>query len=200
MSTNNQGLPVFVGLPTPGPLTAYLSTICSSWRGASNFLAWLGSNLQLFQDGIQCLNQFDQAFGLLTAVGPQLDILGQILGQSRTVGFQPRFGISPVLDDTTYRLLLRSSVWRNHWNGLTVGLWPGWYAIFPGSQLLISDSQAMSVSFLITLNASTLVIDLITNGLIIPIPQGVEYSYTIQQGGWNSFGWNSTEFNASGGV
>ena len=194
MATNPQGLPVFIGLPTPGPIQNYLSLVTSSWRGATKFLSWLAANLQPYQDGIACLNQFDVAFGLLTAVGPQLDVLGAILGQSRTVGFQPRFGISPVLDDTTYRLLLRATVYRNHWRGLTIELWPGWYSLFPGSKLLIQDLQTMEVNILVGLSASTLVEDLILNGLIIPRPQGVKYNLTIQQGGWNTGEYNSFQW------
>ena len=86
MSTAGQ--PVFIGLPTPGPLAnEYVSLLCSNWRGSNNLISWLSANLQPDQDGIACMNQFDQAFGLLTAVGPQLDVLGNIVGQSRTVGF-----------------------------------------------------------------------------------------------------------------
>jgi len=181
MATNPQGLPVFIGLPTPGPIQNYLSLVTSSWRGATKFLSWLAANLQPYQDGIACLNQFDVAFDLLTAVGPQLDVLGAILGQNRTVGFQPRFGISPVLDDTTYRL--------------TVSLWTGWNTLFPNSRLLISDHQDMSVSLTVGLTASTLVQDLILQGLIIPRPQGVLYLITIEAGGWNASGeWNTFEF------
>ena len=196
MATNPQGLPVFVGLPTPGPLANYLSQVCSNYRGATNFLAWLAANLQFYQDGIACMNQFDVAFGLLTAVGPQLDILGNVVGQSRTVGFQPRFGISPTLDDTTYRLLLRARIWQNHWGGLTVGLWPGWYSLFQQSKLLIQDNQDMTVNILVGLAASTIVYDLITNGYILPRPQGVLYNITIQQGGWNSGEWDTFQFGA----
>jgi hypothetical protein len=196
MASNAQGLPVFIGLPTPGPLQNYLSLSTSSWRGATNFLQWLAANLQFYQDGIACLNTFDQAFGLLTAVGVQLDVLGSILGQSRTVSFQPRFGISPVLDDTTYRLLLRARVLINHWNGLTVSIWPGWYSLFPGSHLLIQDLQTMAVNLIIWINTSTLVVDLITHDLIIPRPQGVQYSFDIQNGGWDSSSWAASQWNA----
>ena len=194
MATNPQGLPQFVGLPTPGPLAAYLSCVTSEWRGATKFLAWLSANLQPYQDGIACLNQFDVAFGLLTAVGPQLDVLGNILGQSRTVGFQPRFGISPILDDTTYRLLLRARIWQNHFGGTTVKLWPGWYNLFPQSQLLIQDNQDMTVNLLVGLAASTITQDLITNGYIIPRPQGVLYRITIEAGGWNTMQWNAGQW------
>ena len=192
MSTAGQ--PVFIGLPTPGPLANYVSLLCSNWRGSNNLISWLSANLQPYQDGIACMNQFDQAFGLLTAVGPQLDVLGNIVGQSRTVGFQPRFGISPVLDDTTYRLLLQCRIWQNHWGGTTTSLWTGWFRIFPNSQLLITDHQNMTVSILAGLTASTIVQDLITQGYVIPRPQGVLYNITIESGGWNSGEWNTFEY------
>lgn len=191
MATNPPGIPQFIGLPTPGPLSNYLSQICGNFRGSTKFLAWLAANLTPYQDGIACLNTFDQAFGLLTAVGPQLDVLGAILGQPRTVGFQPRFGVSPVLDDTTYRLLLQATIYRNHWSGKLIDLWPGWFAIFPSSKLLISDHEDMTVSLLVGLSASTIVEDLITNGYIIPRPQGVLYNITIQSVGWNTESWGS---------
>ena len=92
MSTAGQ--PVFIGLPTPGPLANYVSLLCSNWRGSNNLYRAI-SEPAPYQDGIACMNQFDQAFGLLTAVGPQLDVLGNIVGQSRTVGFQPRFRNQP---------------------------------------------------------------------------------------------------------
>lgn len=186
--------PPFVGLPTPGPLPNYISTITSQYRGSPNFLDWLTSNLQLFQDGIACMNTFDVSFGLLTAIGAQLDVLGVILGQNRVVGFQPRFNISPVLDDTTYRLLLQARIWQNHWNGLLVSIWTGWYGLFPDSVLRISDNEDMTVDFAVGLTTSTLIEDLITNGYIIPRPQGVLYNITIATGGYNSGQWNTFQF------
>ena len=191
MATNSSS---FIGLSTPGPLANYLTLVTSQYRGSVNFLAWLSANLRFYQDGIACLNRFDQAFGLLTAVGPQLDVLGVILGQSRTVGFQPRFGVSPILDDTTYRTLLRCRIWQNHWRGTTVSLWPGWFAIFPQSQLLIQDNQNMSVNIIVGLAASTILQDLILNGYVIPRPQGVLYNITIQAGGWNAGQWNTFQY------
>ncbi len=186
--------PFNIGI-TPGPLSSYApGCVSSEYRGSPNFLAWLTANLQLFQDGINCMLQFDAAFGLLTAVGAQLDVLGVIVGQNRTVAFQPRFGISPVLDDNTYRLLLRARVWQNHWDGRLTSLWKGWYNLFPGSGLLIQDNQNMTVSFLAGLTTSTLVQDLILNGYIIPRPQGVLYSIALLTSGWNTGQWNAFQY------
>lgn len=182
--------PPFSGLPTPGPLLNYVAQVTSEYRGSPRYLAWLAVNLQPFQDGIVCMNQFDVAFGLLTAVGPQLDVLGNIVGQSRTVGFQPRFSISPTLDDNTYRLLLRARIWQNHWSGILPEIWAGWNALFPGSVLRIKDNQDMTVSIVVGLTPSSIIQDLITNGYIIPRPQGVMYTITIETGGWNTGEWN----------
>jgi hypothetical protein len=52
----------------------------------------------------------------------------------------------------------------------------------------------MEVNILVGLSASTLVEDLILNGLIIPRPQGVKYNLTIQQGGWNTGEYNSFQW------
>lgn len=52
-------------------------------------LAWLKTNIDLFQDVQNCLAQFAAAFSIAQAVGPQLDILGLYIGVNRTVPFQP---------------------------------------------------------------------------------------------------------------
>ena len=52
-------------------------------------LAWLTANIQLFQDDVACLKQLLTALDLSTAIGAQLDLIGVIVGQSRTVNFQP---------------------------------------------------------------------------------------------------------------
>src|SRR5579872_1634812 len=112
---------------------------------APKMLAWLRANLQLFQDCFNCLEQFGGAFDITKAVGMQLDILGSIIGQSRTVGFQPSSSVSPVLDDDTYRLLLQARIAQNHWNGLMDSLLTIWRSLFPGGTLIVDDQQDMTV-------------------------------------------------------
>lgn len=52
---------------------------------APKMSAWLDYNLELGKNIGNCLQSFQTAFNLNTAVGAQLDVLGAILGQSRNV-------------------------------------------------------------------------------------------------------------------
>ena len=47
----------------------------------------------------------------------QLDALGTLVGQSRQVPFQPSGGVSPILDDNTYRILLQAKIAQNQFDG-----------------------------------------------------------------------------------
>ena len=144
-------------------------------------IGWLADNLQLFQDVLACANGFDANLDLSQAVGAQLDVLGVILGQPRTVSFQPSDSVSPVLDDATYRLLLQATVYRNHWNGLLQSLRTIWNNLFPSGVLLFTDNQNMTVNFYIAAPFTSIIQDLISNSLIIPRPQGVLYAYSFAE-------------------
>jgi hypothetical protein len=49
--------------------------------------------------------------------------------------------------------------------------------LFPSGTLLISDFQDMTADIILTGSFSSIVIDLIENGYIVPRPQGVLYRY-----------------------
>ena len=164
--------------PSSG-LSYYTGLISSEYQDSPQFLAWLAANLQLFQDVNNCLNTFSTSFDIQQAVGAQLDVLGVIIGQSRTVAFQPSNGVSPILDDGTYRLLLQARVAQYHWEGTTTELRGVWNGLFPGGILLVTDHQDMTVTFYVAGAFTSVIQDLITHGYIIPRPQGVLYIITI---------------------
>lgn len=116
-----------------------------------------------------------QFYTVGAAIGSQLDVLGLIIGQSRTVGFQPSGGVSPVLDDTSYRLLLQAKVAANHWNGQIDTLIRIWQNLFPGGLIIVNDEQNMTVQIFVGGAFTSIVIDLILNGYVIPRPQAVQY-------------------------
>jgi hypothetical protein len=157
----------------------YLQKITSQYQDSPNLLAWLSANLQLYQDLLACIAQLETAFDINTAVGAQLDVLGQIIGASRTVGFQPSAGVSPVLDDDTYRLLLRSKIAQNHWDGKLDSLLLIWQYLFPGGLLIVNDHQTMTVDLYVAASLTSILQDLILQGYIIPRPQGVLYNISI---------------------
>jgi len=142
-------------------------------------IAWLAANLQPLDDILNCLLQFPAAFDINTAIGVQLDTIGVIVGQSRTVGFQPSGSVSPTLDDPTYRLLLRARIYQNHWTGKMDALLNIWRNLFPGGTLIVNDHQDMTVAIFVAGSFSSIIQDLILNGYIIPRPQGVLYTITM---------------------
>ena len=127
-------------------------------------------------------NQLYDSYGQLImavsfAVGNQLDILGQIIGQKRKVDFQPTGGVSPILDDTTYRTLLLAKIGINYWDGKIPSLKALWKRIFPTGRITVVDNHNMTMIVYIWGGFSSIIEDLIVNGLVVPRPQGVLLNY-----------------------
>lgn len=165
----------------------YQNLLTSEYRNAPKLNAFLKMMLQKYQDICQCQVSLDTAFDLDSAVGAQLDVLGVILGVGRTVPFQPSDSVSPVLDDSTYVILLKATAAINQWNGLIDSLYPIWQTIFPNSLIIIADNQDMTAAILLPgpsgwggdSGFSSIQQDLIKNGMIVPRPEGVEYLYVF---------------------
>ncbi len=157
----------------------YRGLVTSEYQTAAKMLAWLTASITPFQDGLICLMTFAPAFDINQAVGPQLDVLGNIIGQRRTVDFQPSNGVSPILDDDGYRFLLKARIMQNHWDGRIGTLLAMWRRIFPGGTLLVTDHQDMTVTLVISGAFTSIMQDLISHGYIVPRPQGVLYNYSF---------------------
>jgi len=172
------GLGPFGGEPVENlPISYYLGLITSEYQGSAKFLSWLTALIQPLDDASQCLEAMTLAFDLDHAVGAQLDVLGVIIGQGRTMTFQPSGGVSPVLDDATYRLLLKARIAQNLWDGTIDGLQTVWKRLFPSGSIIIIDAQNMSADVVLSGAFTSIAQDLITNGLIVPRPEGVLYNY-----------------------
>lgn len=160
----------------------YLSLVTSQYKNSPNFIAFLTMLLKKFDDVSLCAVAMDMAFDVDNAVGPQLDAVGAIVGASRTVGFQPTGGASPVLTDTTYRILIKAVAAANAWDGTIDGLQSTWALIFPGETITIADNQNMTATIFITGTLSSILKDLIVNGYIVPRPETVLYNYVFADG------------------
>jgi hypothetical protein len=157
----------------------YQNLLTSEYKTTEKFNQWLLAVLNIANDISNCLETISSAFDLNYAVGVQLDTLGVIVGVSRVVPFQPRFGVSPVLDDTTYRILIRATIANNQWDGKIGSLYPIWNELFSGGHITIQDNQNMTANILVTGPFTSIIQDLITNGMIVPRPQTVEYTYNF---------------------
>lgn len=113
------------------------------------FMAWVEANLKLYTDAQSCINLLNVNFELENAVGDQLDVVGEILGQSRLVDFNPGGGLSSILDDNLYRLVLRAKILLNTWKGTIPEIYDFWERWFPQYKIIIQDNQDMSMEVVV---------------------------------------------------
>lgn len=161
------------------PMGYYLNLLTSEYRPTPLFNAWLDDLLTPLDDITTCIATFNEAFDLDTAIGAQLDILGSILGQARRVNFQPSGGASAILIDSDYRTLLIAKQALNQWDGRQPSLQPIWQNLFPGGKIIIDDQQNMTAIVVMSGVFTAIIQDCIANGLVIPRPETVEYTYAF---------------------
>lgn len=159
------------------PLGYYMSLVTSEYRNSPKFLAFLQMLLKKFDDISQCQIAMDMAFDVDNAIGVQLDAVGAVVGANRTVGFQPSGGVSPVLDDATYRIYIKARAAQDTWDGRIDSLQGIWETLFPAGTITIGDNQNMTATIFLTGTFTSIEKDLIVNGYIVPRPQGVLYQF-----------------------
>jgi hypothetical protein len=152
------------------------------------------------------VSSFDVNFDIDTAVGVQLDILGEYVGQGRTVNFNPTNGSSATLDDYYYRFLLKGKIIENLWDGTMETLIELLDFVFPGTstcyyyynvanfgisqrisntidsrdfKISVVDNQDMTMTVYIQGNMPSIYRDLIEHGYIIPKPQSVGVNFVF---------------------
>ena len=159
------------------PIGYYQALLTSEYALSPKLNQLLYVLLKKFDDVSQVMVQLDTALDLDIAVGAQLDMLGSIVGANRTVGFQPSGGVSPVLDDATYRIYIKAKIAQNQWDGTLVGLYPIWASLFPDGKIIIIDNQNMTCDITLTGTFTSILQDLIVNGYIVPRPEGVLFNF-----------------------
>ncbi|MCL6442080.1 MAG: DUF2612 domain-containing protein [Alicyclobacillus sp.] len=160
-------------------ITKYLNLITSAHNQQPKFMAWLSAALQKVDDGMTLSNNIPQAFSVDEAVGPQLDVVGQLVGANRDVGVPLASG-SSILDDDHYRTYIRAQIAKNQWDGTLPSLYDIWDSVFPDAQLQIIDNQNMTMQAVVNNLTDNIHTELITAGLIIPKPAGVGLSIIEQ--------------------
>jgi hypothetical protein len=155
-------------------ITRYLSLITSEHSDKPRFRSMLTAVLDKIDIGVDV----DKAFDLDNAVGIQLDILGQILGLSRYLTFQPSDGTSSVLSDGDYRSLLKAKIILNQWNGELDTLTDAIQKWNPSVYFVVKDNQDMTVDIL-AIGTNELQKELISNGYVVPKPAGVKINYSM---------------------
>src|SRR5579859_6145816 len=113
------------------PIGYYINLVIHEYRNSPKFMALLRVLLKKFDDVSNCMVKMDTALDLDWAKGANLDLLGSIWHAPRTVPFQPSNSVSPVLDDTTYRILIKATIAKCMWNGKIDSLYFIWQQLFP---------------------------------------------------------------------
>lgn len=156
----------------------YLNLITSQHKTKTKFNALLSAFLSKADDVAIAANSLNDDFDLDGAVGSQLDTIGDILGRKRLLTFQPTDSEdSPLLDDDTYRLVLKTKIAQNHWEGTTEQILAIWRNVFPTISIIFLDGQNMTVQVAVVGELTQLQKDLISHNYIIPKPQGVTMTF-----------------------
>lgn len=176
-----------------GSVSQYTDLITSEHSDKPKYVEMVGFSAQPYADTVSDYSSVTGVYDLDTAVGSQLDVVGQWVGISRflstplavyfsfddaPLGFDRGTWKSPYdpvagiiqLDDTSYRLLIRTKILANTWdgtleslnqilstimpeiNGLVLGVstTPGILGTDqpgPGITMFVVDNQDMSMSF-----------------------------------------------------
>ena len=189
---------------TPG-ITAYSGLITSEHR-KPKFTAMVEAVAQPFAGGAEVLDHLPVDFDLDTAIGAQLDVVGEWVGRSRYINtpvpnawfsldsarrgfdlgvwFQPYDSEQGIvrLDDTTYRIVLRAKIAANHWDGTVEGARAALDPVFSGTgSLLVLDArQDMSAIYgLAGAYPAPLYVALLSAGYLSLKPAGVDVKYFI---------------------
>lgn len=184
----------------------YVERITAYYRNKPRFVEMMKSILNplvTISTQVRCLiAQFD----LDQAVGVQLDAVGEWVGLSRRVttpipGVYFSFDIAglgwdlgywkgpydnetglTVLDDETYRTILRARIASNHWDGTLQGAKDALALIYPGGEtrLFIVDNGDMTMTFGVSgIIPSVVLIALLSDDYVPLKPEGVRADYLI---------------------
>lgn len=181
-------------------ITPYLDLITSEHRAQPKFTAMLAAMLQPVADAGDLVGSLPDAFDLDTAVGAQLDVVGQWVGVSRilktplsnvyfsldsdTLGldfgslqgpFDPDTGLVSLPDDS-YRVLLRARIIANQWDGTIPGAYAAWVELFgaAGINVIIQNTAVMHIIYGLTgPYPDAITIALFTGGYLDLKPAGV---------------------------
>lgn len=187
-------------------VSQYTGLITSEHADKPKFMAMVGLVAGAFVDSQNFLAEVPDDFDLDLAIGAQLDILGIWIGVSRRVNVpisgvffswdtagigwdqgvwkgttDPSSTIS-VLDDDTYRLVLRAKIGANNWNGSLIDAAPILSEVFGSSGTYVQITDNVNMSFTVHVLGpapSALTLALISGGYIPIKPAGIAANYVI---------------------
>lgn len=159
----------------------YLSLITSEYYDKKNFLSYVDTTLNPINEVANLHENMNTYFAIDTAVGKQLDIVGQYLNITRELPFQSTI-LPSVLTDDLFRFVIKCRVLQYRWDGTIEGILNIVESVVPGTLIQITDNQDMS--YLLTVVSSTFneqIGELFLNGYVTPKPAGVKVNYMLYE-------------------
>jgi hypothetical protein len=181
-------------------LTDYTSLITSEHQSAPRYMAMVSLLAQWAVDRRSLLASIPELYDIDTAVGQQLDRVGEWVGVSRKLSlpltgvyfsfdaaglgfdqgtwlgpFDPTSGLVSLPDDQ-YRILLYATIAANNWDGTVPTAYTAWNTIFAplGYSILIEDNQNMTMDVvLVGPSPDAVTLALFTGGYLNLRPAGV---------------------------
>lgn len=178
----------------------YKTLITSEHQGQPKFMAWLTAATGMIEDAQRFLTGLYLQYDLDRAVGTQLDVVGASLGTPRKLPFQPSGGVSPIMPDQNYRLVLKAIIAESHFEGTVPGLYKLFQTVLGNTGLLfaVQDNQDMTISVYVYGVTSSLIEDELEHGLIIPKPEGVSVTINVTSNKIFSWGLDNAIFSGWG--
>lgn len=196
----------------------YISLITNEHITAPKYIAMITAGVSPLKKIQDLISSLPQQFDIDSAVGVQLDAVGEWIGRSRRVAvplvgvyftwddidstgwdsgtwksdFDPDSGLT-LLPDDAYRTLLKAKIAANNWDGSIPGAYAIWQQAFGNlSQIVIQDNQDMGfiiAIFGLPLDAVTFA--LLTGGYIPLKPEGVRIAnYSVAPDNGAIFAWD----------
>ena len=166
----------------------YIDLITSEHYNKPKYKAYVKTFLDMLSPAVDCYNEYNILFVLDTAVGSQLDILGDLVGIGRNLPTDNE-NIPSTLNDDYYRRVIRSKIYFNHWDGTRESLENIIDSVFSGLAYEFVDDQDMSYEItIIDPDSDPVVVALLEEGYILPKPSGVRVNYNVISTPY--FGWD----------
>lgn len=173
----------------PDSNVPYLKLITSEYANQPNFNSYVEAFLKLVSPTVDNLNEFNILFQLETATGNQLDQIGELLNVSRNLPTDNE-NVPSTLTDELYRMVIKSAIYKYHWDGTRQGLEEIIGKVFGEVAYDLVDNQDMSYALrIIDPTFSQTNLALLQLGYILPKPSGVKVNYEIQDK--PLFGWDT---------
>lgn len=167
----------------------YLDLITHEHATKPKFIKYNKAYMEKILSCTDVVEAFDVYFNLDEATGDQLDKLGYNVGISRILPVNDP-DIPTVLPDDLYRLVIKSKIYQNHWNGTMKGWQDILSIIFPDAAYDIQDNFDMTVNIMvIDPSFDKTKIALLLQGYLLPKPSGVKLTFTVVDS--PLFGWDT---------